>query len=140
MEISTVSVKPDKFQKLRRIAASCTEKIQNPKSDDFIISSAGSSPGSSPRPENLDALSKPVDPAELYARLTVLVKEDDKENRALKSGDGNLQAGEVGKRIKSSEGDGKGQSMDKNMNIPVGIEEFYAVSVECLIFYLNQQG
>ncbi len=126
MEISAVSVKPDKLQKLRRIAASVT----NSASDDIIISSTGSSPSSSPRPENLTALSKPIDPAELYARLTVLVREDqeDEENHALESGDGNLQDGEG---VKNSEDDAKGQSMDKNMNIPVSIEEFYAVRFFC---------
>lgn len=128
-EINTVSVKPDKFQKLRRIAASCTEKIQNPKSDDFVISSVGSSPASSPRPENMTALSTPVDPSELHARLTVLVLEEDKENCELKSGGENLQAGGgIGKGLMNAESDVKGDTMDKNANVSVSAEEFYAVS------------
>ena len=128
-EINTVSVKPDKFQKLRRIATNCTGKIQNPKSDDIVISSVGSSPASSPRPENMTALSTPVDPSELHARLTVLVLEEDKENCQLKSGDENLQTGGgIGKEVKSAESDVKGDTMDKNTNISVSAEEFYAVS------------
>lgn len=119
------------FQQLRRIAASCNykDRVQNPKSDDIIISSVGSSPASSPRPENLAALSQPVDPVELHARLTDLVKEENKENHALKS---EMVAGNVveAKAAKMSEGKiTEAEDLKNiNMNIPIGAEEFYAVS------------
>lgn len=78
LDVSSLSVKPDKIQKLRKIAASC-ERIQNTKSDDVIISSVGSSPSTSPCPSKLTSLSTPVDPTELKTRLTALVLEE-KEN------------------------------------------------------------
>ena len=64
--IDLLSVKPDKIQKLRKIAASC-ERIQSSKNDDIVISSVGSSPSSSPCPENFGSLSSPVDPVQLRA-------------------------------------------------------------------------
>ena len=126
MEINAVPVKPDKLQKLRRIAA----KMLPPATDDVIISSTGSSPTTSPRPENLSALSEPVDPAELFARLTVLVEDDNKENWTLKTGEENLQAGdEESKKINDSEDDVKFEPMtEKILNIPMSAEQFYAVS------------
>jgi hypothetical protein len=126
VEINAVPVKPDKLQKLRRIAA----KMLPPATDDVIISSTGSSPTTSPRPENLSALSEPVDPAELFARLTVLVEDDNKENWTLKTGEENLQAGdEESKKINDSEDDVKFEPMtEKILNIPMSAEQFYAVS------------
>ncbi|XP_046856667.1 activating transcription factor 7-interacting protein 1-like isoform X2 [Xenia sp. Carnegie-2017] len=78
-EIVAVSLKLDKLQKLKqRIATSCKEKNQNPKPDDeFVISSVGSSPSSSPRSNYLAALSKSVDPFELHARLASLAQQDE---------------------------------------------------------------
>ena len=134
MEISAIPVKPDKLQKLRRIA---TKVGGAPVTDDGVASSANSSRATSPRPENLAALSEPVDPAELFARLTVLVRDENKENVTLKSGDENLQAGdEDSKRLKKE--DLKGQSLsDKILNIPMRTEEFYAVSSNLLMFLLR---
>ena len=102
----------------------------------MVISSVGSSPGSSPRPENMTALSTPVDPTELHAQLSVLVLEEDKENCGRKSGDENVQAaGGVDKGIKSTESDVKGDTMVKNTNISVSAEEFYAVSGDIFFAY-----
>lgn len=77
IDVSALAVKPDKIQKLRKIAASC-EKIQSTKNDDVIVSSVGSSPSSSPCADQLTALSTPVNAAELKERLTALVEEEDK--------------------------------------------------------------
>lgn len=136
VEISTVSVKADKFQKLRRI----TEKIQ--KSDDIIISSKGSSPATSPRPENLTALSNPVDPSDLYAQLTALTFEEDKENVALESGNENSKVeADKGENISKDGAKGTNQpSMDNNMNFPICTEEFYAVSGTLHCYFCALRG
>ena len=70
-------MKPDKFQKLRKIAASC-EKIQSSKNDDAVISSVGSSPSSTPCPDSLTSLSTPVNPVELETKLTALARDQEK--------------------------------------------------------------
>ena len=128
VEVNTVSVKPDKFQKLRRITANtCREKFQNQKSENIIISSVGSSPSSSPRPENLSGICQPVDAAELYARLTVLIKEENKENRTQQPGD-NVQADVERAKISEVKTSEVGNVEDKSMST----EEFYAVSEDIL--------